>query len=54
MVAGYRIIAKDSGTISTAEKLFDNDVTFTVTPANYARSIKVSIVTSASSVLNKL
>ena len=52
MVEGYRIIAKESGTISTSEKLFDDDVTFTDTPANYARSIQVSIFTNSSSVLS--
>ena len=46
MVEGYRIIAKESGNISTSAKLFDDDVTFTDTPANYARSIQVSIFTN--------
>ena len=54
MVDGYRIIAKESGTISTSEKLFDDDVTVTDTPANYARSIQVSIFTNSSSVLSTL
>ena len=54
MVEGYRIIAKESGTISTSEQLFDDDVTFTDTPANYARSIQVSIFTNSSSVLSIL
>ena len=52
MLEGYRIIAKESGTISTSEKLFDYDVTFTDTPVNYARSIQVSIFTNSSSVLS--
>ena len=54
MVEVYRIIAKESGTISTSEKLFDEDVTFTDTPASYARSIQVSIFTNSSSVLSIL
>ena len=53
-VEGYRIIRKESGTRSTAEKLFDDDVTFTDTPAKYARSIQVAIFTNSSSVLSIL
>ena len=54
MVEGKRIIAKESRTISTSEKLFEDDVTFTDTPANYARSIQVSLFTNSSSVLSIL
>ena len=54
MVERYRIIAKESVTISTSEKLFDDDVTFTDTPANYAISIQVSIFTNSSSGLSIL
>ena len=54
MVEGYRIIAKETGTISTSEKLFDDDVTFTDTPANYARSIQDAIFTNSSSGLSIL
>ena len=54
MVDGYRIIAKESSTISTSEKLFDDDVPFTDTPANYARSLQFSNFTKSSSVLSIL
>ena len=54
MLESYQIITKESVTISTSEKLFGDDVTFTVTPANYARSIRVSIFTISSSVLSIL
>ena len=52
MLADYLIVRKDSGTISPSEKLFDADLTFTETPANYARPIQVSIFTNSSSVLS--
>lgn len=52
MVEAYQIIAKESGTISVSENLFDENVTFTDTPANYARSIQISIFTISSSVLS--
>ena len=54
MVEGYRIIAKESGTISTSERRFEGDVTFTDTPDNYARTIQVSIFTNSASVLGIL
>ena len=51
---GYEIIAKETGTISTSEKLFADDVTFTDTPAEYARSIQVLVFSNSSSVLSIL
>ena len=51
-VEGFTRLGRVAVTFSTGENAFENDITFTDTPANLSREIQVQIYAASSSVLS--